>query len=363
MFTNVGFSALYRDTIEIRNSTLPIGPLPLGNSSEFLFVHESKVELSVLESFNELGETLLVSSLLASLLIGSYFKSALYHYISDNYKELKNRPLNILILTQAVIQHLVCLLMVAVYTIGVGFDITYSEHLGEVWCNIPWYGGCFGIVYRNIGSLGMAIYRLLLIKCNYWVKEKVGQRNLLVIVLGMSLIVSILITVGFGIGNGEASRKQVTWNFCIGRAQEFREVKHNYSLLLGTVSPVSEVAPKLAVAVSLTSVMVELLCYVLFFGHLNTHDSTMLRRNVLKEEEVKRRRQKNAITFLGQFYGFVVECILYVSLMYLILNENSHINYRVGIVICFWAEFGIVSAVEVMVSENLKQYLPHRYFR
>ena len=216
----------------------------------------------------------------------------------DNYKELKNRPINILLLIQAIIQHLICLLMVVNYTIGLGFDITFGEHLGDVWCNIPWYGGTFGAAYRNVGSLGIAIYRTLLIKCNNWIKDKLGQTNLFFFILAMSLILSTLLTIGFGIGNGEASRKQVTWNFCTGRSQDFREVKHNYSLLLGTVYPESEVAPKLGVAVSLVSVMAELVCYLLFFGHLYKHDNEFLSRRVLKVEEVKRRRQKNAVTFL-----------------------------------------------------------------
>ena len=112
------------------------------------------------------------------------------------------------------------------------------------------------------------------------------------------------------------------------------------------------------IVASLVAAAIELACYVLFFQHLDEHDKAMLKKKVLKTGKVKRRRRKNAITFLGQFYGFCVEMMVYSGLIYT-FREKSSISYRLGIVLCFWIEFGIVSIVEVMTSNNLRQYLPH----
>ena len=356
MHTYNNFLELYTEDIEIFNHTLTIH---LENSSEFLLIHKSKLQLSATDRLNNLGDTVLVSSLLGSLIVGSYFKSSLYHYL---YKEWKNRPINILILLQAVIQHMMCLLMVANYTIGVSFDITFSEHFGEIWCNVPWYGGTFGAAYRSIGGLGIAIYRVMLIKFNHKFTEKANQKNLLAVIIALTTVLSIGMTIGWGMGNGEASRKQVTWNFCTGRSAMYREVIHNYSLLVGTENSESVFAPKLTVAISIISVMIEFGCYLLIFGHLYFHDKYMLKRKLLTVDQVQKRNQKNAVTFLGQFYGFVVESVFGFCMLYLVMKENSNITYRVAIVIYFWVEFGVVSIVEVMASNNLRRYLPHNWY-
>ena len=350
---------MYKEKIQIEDRKLSFY---LQNHSEVFLIHNSNLELNSLDSLNQVSETVVTSTILVSIIIGSYCKSALYCYLYDNRKLFRKRPINVLILIQAIIQHLICFLMVAYYTIGLYFNITFSEHLDVVWCNIPWYAQAFGVGYRNFGSLGIAIFRLLLIKRNAWIKDKIGLMKLLSIILTISLTLSTICTIGFGMGNGPASRKQVTWNFCIGKSENFREVEHNYSLLTGKVENESEFIPEMVMVVSLLTVAIELACYVLFFEHLDDHDKAMLKKKVLQIGEVKRRRCRNAITFVGQFYGFAIEMMVFSGMIYT-FRETSIISHRLGIVLFFWVEFGIVSIVEVMTSNNLRQYLPHNFHR
>ena len=63
----------------------------------------------------------------------------------------------ILLILQAIIQHIICLFGVSTYSIGLSFDITFGHHLGEAWCNVPWYGGTYGAAYRTFGGLGISI--------------------------------------------------------------------------------------------------------------------------------------------------------------------------------------------------------------
>ena len=111
---------------------------------------------------------------------------------------------------------------------------------------------------------------------------------------------------------------------------------------------------------ALLCVVAELVCYVAFFGQFYFHDREMLKKKILKADVIQRRNQKNAITFLGQFWTFMTECII-VILVFMSLNEKSDISYRAFAVIGFWIEFGIVSVVDVCASESLGNYLPHRF--
>ena len=326
---------------------------------DHFFVLDSKLELSVFESLNQVTENVVICSLIASFTIGTYFKSALYSYLLKSYNTFGYQPVNALILIQAIVQHTVCFLMVINYTVGLYFDLTFADHFGEDWCNVPWYIQAYGAGYRNFGSLGIAVFRLLLIKCNDWVKYKLGLRQLFCLVIASTIVLSTLFAIGFGMGNGPSSRKQVTWNFCVGKSEVFREVETDYLLLTGQTSNESEVIPEVAVVVSLISVGLELICYILFYCHLDNHDKSMLTKKVLNTGEAKRRRNQNAMSFMGHFYGFGAECIVYFGLLFT-LRETSNIGYRLGLVLCFWIEFGIVSVVEVMFSNHLHNHLPHR---
>ena len=328
------------------------------HSLQILFLHDLNLEKSAIDSLDFATEVVVISGLCVSLFVGSYFKSAMYSYFYRNYKDLIEKPINLLLLVQAVIQHMICLFMVVFYTVGLFFNIRFVDHIGKFWCNIPWYAQVYGVAYRNVGSLGIAIFRLLYLRCNDWIKERVGQLRTFGAVLIFSLAFSAMLTAGFAVGNGPISRKQVTWNFCLGQSETLREILDEYSLLTGQTSSSSELGPQLVILVSLICVVTELACYILFFRQVYYHNKGMLSRNILTKGEVKRRRQVNAITFLGQFYGFIAESVLYFGMMFT-LQESSDIAYRVGIVLIFWLEFGVVSVVEVITSENLRNFLPH----
>ena len=154
---------MYKEAKNIYNETLP---LYFGRSLEVLFINEFYLELSSIDSLGVSSERIADSSLLVSLIVGPYFKSALYSYFYLNFMNLKENPINLLILLQAIIQHLICVFMIVNYVEGLNFNITFVEHFGEFWCIVFWNFQIYGVAYRNIGSLGLAIARLLYIKCS-----------------------------------------------------------------------------------------------------------------------------------------------------------------------------------------------------
>ena len=81
-------------------------------------------------------------------------------------------------------------------------------------------------------------------------------------------------------------------------------------MIRGQVS-VEEENVTTALFMSVGSVVAELCCYVTVFLHLYTHNNGLAMRKLLPANEINRRNQKNAVTLLGQFYGFGFEIIFY----------------------------------------------------
>ena len=52
--------------------------------------------------------------------------------------------------------------------------------------------------------------------------------------------------------------------------------------------------------------LIELTCYLVIFHELFTHDNGNIKK-FLTKECIRQRNQRNAITFLGQFWGFGIE--------------------------------------------------------
>ena len=95
------------------------------NTLSHLFINNTNLELPTAESLSPTGKIIIVCSLVASLIIGSYFKSSLYLYMGDNFKDLLNSPINPLLLVQAMIEHFVCTFMVTFFTVGLIFEISF----------------------------------------------------------------------------------------------------------------------------------------------------------------------------------------------------------------------------------------------
>ena len=350
---------MYIKDNEIQNLTLT---MHLESFHEPLFVKYSNFEQTITDSLDSTTEKVVVLIFLVSFAVGTYFKAALYQHMYDQGKHIIDKPIDILILVQALVDHLATALVVINFTIGLMFDITFSEYLGEAWCYTSWYSSVFGFVYRIYSGLGIAILRLFYIKSPHYLKDNVLRMRLVIMIMVCSLAITALVTIGYGTGNGQISRRQVGWNFCIGKSEGFREVVHNYSEIRGTVKPVSDFISKIAVMMVLPGIVAEIICYILFFHYLYSHNERLLSRNVLTLEKIKQRHRENAITFCVQFYNFVVETALALIIGYT-MQDSSNVTHRLLFSVCCWSEFGVLSVVEVMLSGNLRQKLPHnRYF-
>ena len=64
---------MFKETLQLKNKTIPF----YLENLELILIHDSKLELSALDSLNQLSEKIVVSSLLVSISIG--------HILSQRY--------------------------------------------------------------------------------------------------------------------------------------------------------------------------------------------------------------------------------------------------------------------------------------
>ena len=320
------------------NLLSPIRVLPVleENTSDIFYLKEIHFEKSAIASLPQLQEWIISASLITSVVIGSYCNCSIYQYMVEKCKNKSRTAIDILILVSTVTQHLISLFLTLILTAGISFDITYSHYVGELGCELIWYSTIYCGAYRTFGSLGIAIFRVLLMKASHWI-HKFDQKRVACFILLLSIATSVCITIGFGTGNGPASRKRAVWNWCKGKSENMTEVLDDYALTSGTISDESEIFVKITLMRLHIGNFAELGCNAIFFLHFYLHDKGLFRKKIIKEPEFTRRRQKNCMSFMAQFYGFIVECLTYVC-MGLALSKNSDIVIRVVITFAFWIE-------------------------
>ena len=167
-----------------------------------------------MRTFSEVVSHILVGGLIISLLSGSYFKSVLYRGIFEG--KFWDRPINVLLLVGAVIHHSTHLFYGISLIVTIGFDVSLGDIFGTFYCEIELFILVFGIGYLSIGSLGIAIYRIIYLRHNHWAKYVVGEKLLLGIIFVGSLMVTTLLATLFVM---ETTSKRPVFNGCVGQSE------------------------------------------------------------------------------------------------------------------------------------------------
>ena len=124
---------------------------------------------------------ILIAILSTSLLVGSYFKSILYRVIYT--EKFQERPINVMILVDAIVQHFSMTVVGMTLILSICFDYPSDIMFGEMYCHVTISIGVFGILYLSVGSIATAIFRICYIRYNHWTKYIAGERRILVILM------------------------------------------------------------------------------------------------------------------------------------------------------------------------------------
>ena len=177
--------------------------------------------------------------------------------------------------------------------------------------------------YSVLGGFGIAIYRILLIKYDILIKEKVGEKRLLGIILFFqTLVISVCLGVQNNIGRTTIRPK------CMGLPYgHVLDILDMYRISLGDDSVIvfQTSLHMFMASMFLFITIAELIIYIIFFHHLYKHDNNERLRLVLDAEIINRRNTRNAVSFFAHFCSFVAEILFTVGFMIAIKKaKNDH---------------------------------------
>ena len=302
-------------------------------------------------------KVILTIIMITSLLIGSFFKFLLYHYVLITNKKNRSwmhRPINVLIVTSAIIHHVTHVATGIWYVLALMMDTPLADEFGFSHCKVMMMVGAYGLAYLVIGSLGLAVYRVLYIKHEHLVKYIIGEKLLLLMILSISIVMSGLTVFLYLV---EDSSHRSALNMCTGLSFAQNQILMEYSINRGAQMLTTTYLQLTSLALLIAIQTMEFSIYIWFFYNRYKDDNGNITK-YLRQEDIRNRNLKNIGTFLGQFYGFLVEYSFLISLFMLDYFADEYVqHFRALVVMAKFVDFGLLSAVEIFSSPLLKAHL------
>ena len=304
---------------------------------------------------------MLAAVMLISLLVGSYYKCITYAYFLSTSKENRgwmHRPINVLLLTSSLIHHATHIWMWSWFVISFLTVVPLSDVFGFHGCQIIQIVAGFGMCYLTIGGFGITVYRLLLIKHENWVKNVIGQKVLLGIISSTSFVICSIIVFLYA-WEGSLSRPTLntTLNYCQGVTMVHAQILIEYGQSLGESTETTTCFQAIAVGFCIVFQTFEFGSYVYFFYFRYKHDNGNVAK-MLTLAATRDRNLKNIQTFIGQFYGFLMEyAYLFFWLVIIVLADEQNYSMKSYANVVKFMDFGILSAVEYFTSPILREFM------
>ena len=355
----------------VRNKTVVIGNISLiqGNG-ETLFLH-------ILEGRDSMRPLILRSVPKSSwivcgiawffILIASYFRYILYSYLRRKYKEKQLTSIDALIMVHSIIQHLANISRILFFTLMLSEEAS-TEYwdwkmgsTGKVFCVLFKTIAGFEHYYSCIGSLGIAIFRMMYIKFDMLVKDVIGATNLLVIILfgglGLtSIFVSTLFISDYEHLQQEHCHMPVNLNL-FRMLDEYEQGKGG--------SPIYEyfIYPRIAIGgIMLFMTISEIIIYIIFFRFIYLHDNNEKLRALLEPQVIRKRNKTNAITFFGQFCSFLFEVSIWILFTLAMMVGKESVLLLAVFSILRTISFTCMTIIEIVTSSSLRSIMREKIF-
>ena len=221
-------------------------------------------------------------------------------------------------------------------------------------CQITYIIALYGLAYLSVGSFGISLYRVLYMKREQWIKQVVGEKRLLGIVLAFSLTFSGIVVALF---NLETIKERAFVNMCFGLSTLDAQIMIDYDMSRGSEILTTTVLRKIALIIGIGVQLTELGIFIWFFYTRYKKDNGRIKK-LLTQENIKDRNIKNVTTFVGQFYGFVVECaFVLITLICTHLGNDDYNHLQAFVSFAKFIDFGLLSVVEVYSSPTLRRFM------
>ena len=284
----------------------------------------------------------------------TYMRSLVYKFIFKEYKSNNITPVNILTLIVCFVQHSEIIWGLIHETLMLILGNDFSNIISPWYCkanfiikHLSWY-------YSVIGSLGIAIYRMMLIKCDLIVQEKIGAKRLMWIILrGEVALVTFLV--------GTATifnpfRNPLQPACFLNSDTSIMELLDDYMQSLGHSSLFGNdilLRSSIALIVLILEVS-EIAIYVVFFHHMYKHDNTEQLKKLLGVEVIKHRNRKNAMSFFSLFCSFLAETVFFILQILLIKFATLNNGIFMASILMRKHTLCVMALVEVFTSSQLR---------
>ena len=282
--------------------------------------------------------------------IGTYFKCILYLHLWDKYKKREFNPIDLLILVTSVVQHMNSINLIYNGLLVMLFNISSEELVTEWVCTLPRLLFQFEVVYSCIGSLGVSVFRIIYIKNHLWVKYSLGEKNMLSIVLfgGFWLTGVCMFLLSYN------DYDRIFKETCLlSPSAPLLQVLDEYELGRGNASIYFHWVQgrRILFIILISATISELIIYIIFFHHMYKHDNNGRLRILLGSTVIRRRNQRNAITFFGQFCSFAFEIGLNILMISAVEGNASW-----GVVILLkMVAFTSMAIIEDLTNASLRR--------
>ena len=288
------------------------------------------------------------------IVIGSYFRLIVYKHLFKEYNAKQLTSINVLTIVYCFIQHSAVLSYQIYETLVVSYSGNLQNFAGYWFCNGVRFVFGYEMVYSIVGGFGMALYRILLIKYDQFIKYKIGENSLLWAILLSGLLFVLFVIIMFIVADDMGFMSE---NCIMSPGSEVLDILGNYqrsSGFLPTYFYWKQFRSFLILAMS-SITLSEIAIYISFFYHLYKHDNSPSIRSLLEPKVIKSRNKKNALTFFSQFCTFVFEIsFLMLMIFAALVSHNSKEKFVIAILLKKIA-FASISTVEVLTSrKNLK---------
>ena len=287
-----------------------------------------------------------------NVVVFSRFRYIVYNHVWGQYKGKELTPINALFLVVFLFQHIFIVTFQCYETLITLFGMSFEEIVGSTCLCVPLrLLRSFEQFYNVIGSLGIAFYRLLLIKYNDFVINRIGQKSLVAIILVCGLLLTLLLSLpAFHLLEPLRPKCMLLPKYNI------LQILDDYGQSIG-MPPVLPLMMQLRVS-SVVGMMLltssELGVYFTIFYFLYKHDNSENFRRILDYKNIKARNKKNAVTFFAQFCSFVIELLFMILCINALKfgNSNNYVYYSLTILkkTC-WT---IMAIIEVLASSTLR---------
>ena len=282
--------------------------------------------------------------------VGTYFRHILYKCLVDRYKKKDFKPIDLLTLILTVTHHLSIVCHAILITVMIVKEANAVDIVGQWYCELSRFLALFDMFYSTVGSLGLALYRLIYIRFHQFSMNG-GEKKSCYFILFSGLAVSAIFVVLLEIDDYAKTRDEncilIPKPLFLSILDEYEISRQNSSIYQYWID-IRAFLGFVGVCLNTT----ELIIYFNVFYILYKHDNNELLRRLLDPSVTTKRNRTNAITFFGQFCSFVVEISVIISV---IISTKIHAWFMVFAL--KYAGFAAMSIVEVMTSNALRSRL------